>query len=88
MSQNLNIDASAALALFEFLSRTLDDEKGEKLRDVVIHDGELWALNRLLGALEKELTAPFETNYQDQVNAAFETLVIEAGAWPTSVQPK
>jgi len=70
-----------AVVLFEFLARTLDDENGNRLRDAIRHDGELWALTRLQGYLERALSEPFLEDYKARVEAARQRLV-ENGPWP------
>ncbi len=84
MSLRLELDENAALALFEFLSRTLDEQNGEELRETVVHDGELWALNALHGSLERTLVEPFKADYRIKVENALEMLVVKSGTWPTS----
>ncbi|WP_282611309.1 hypothetical protein [Pelagibius sp. Alg239-R121] len=86
MSIKLDLDDSAALAVFEFLSRTLDEQNGEKLQEAVVHDGELWALNTLHGVLEKTLSEPFEADYRAHVKKALEMLVVKSGTWPKTVE--
>lgn len=83
MGVEIKLDDGAALALFDFLSRTLDEQNGENLQTTAIHDGELWALNSLLGALEKALSEPFCESYRDHVNETLEALVVKFGAWPS-----
>lgn len=85
MGIEIQLDDDAALALFDFLSRTLDEQNGEKLQVATVHDGELWALNALLSVLEKSLAEPFEKSYRDQVKAALEVLTLKSGAWPSTV---
>lgn len=84
MGLTLNLDDTTALALFDFLSRALDEQNGKKLRDATVHDGELWAMNTLHGALEEALSVPFDANYRADVDAALEMLVVKSGAWPTT----
>ena len=85
MGIEIQLDDDAALALFDFLSRTLDEQNAEKLQDAAVHDGELWALNTLLCVLEKQLTEPFDKSYRDQVKAALEVLTSKFGVWPSTV---
>ncbi|MEO0937279.1 MAG: hypothetical protein AAFY38_03920 [Pseudomonadota bacterium] len=86
MGIEIQLDDDAALALFDFLSRTLDEQNGENLQDATVHDGELWALNSLLCVLEKALTEPFDKNYRDHVKAALEVLTLKSGAWPSTAE--
>ena len=47
----LTLDRSAALVLFDFLSRTTDEEEGEPLNEALQHKSELPALWATLSAL-------------------------------------
>ncbi|TCL00510.1 hypothetical protein BXY66_3153 [Shimia isoporae] len=40
MDVEIKLDADAALTLFNFLSRTLDEQNGENLHTAAIHDGD------------------------------------------------
>lgn len=82
MSVEILLERNEALVLFNFLSRILDEQNGEKLQGAAAHDGELWALNALLGVLEKALAAPFDQSYVDQVDVALNALTTKCGAWP------
>jgi hypothetical protein len=84
MGIEIQLDDDEALALFDFLSRTIDEQNGEKLQDVAVHDGELWALNALHIVLEQALAEPFDEGYCDHVKAALETLKLKTGAWPST----
>ena len=55
----VTLDRSVALVLFDFLSRTTDEEDGEPLTDALQHKAELPALWATLAALESVLTEPF-----------------------------
>ena len=52
----VTLDRSVALVLFEFLSRTTDEEDGEPLADALQFKSELPALWATLAALEDVLT--------------------------------
>ncbi|MGO1074653.1 hypothetical protein [Inquilinus sp. CA228] len=77
----LALTRDEAVVLFEFLARTLDDENGSRLREAVRHDGELWALTRLWGYLERSLPEPFLADYRARVEAAQQRLVEKSGPW-------
>ncbi|MEO0764413.1 MAG: hypothetical protein AAFY75_00225 [Pseudomonadota bacterium] len=85
MAIQIQIDDDTALALFDFLSRTLDEQNGDTLQDATVHDGELWALNTLQGVLERALTQPFKKSYRERVKAALEVLTLKSGAWPSAI---
>ncbi|WP_225767275.1 hypothetical protein [Inquilinus sp. Marseille-Q2685] len=78
----LALTRDEAVVLLEFLARTLDDENGNRLRDAVRHDGELWALTRLQGYLERTLSEPFLADYKARIEAARQRLVDKGGPWP------
>lgn len=81
-SMSLTLDKIEALVLFDMLSREIDDRKGKQLRAAIRRDGELWALNGLLCVLEKELIAPFQGDYKQQVERANTTLErLNGGPW-------
>ncbi|MEM8655959.1 MAG: hypothetical protein AAGF36_14545 [Pseudomonadota bacterium] len=82
----MQLGDDVALALFDFLSRTLDQQNGEKLHDATVHDGELWALNALHSVLEKRLAEPLDESYEYHVKAALEGLTLKSGAWPSTVE--
>jgi hypothetical protein len=64
------LDRSVALVLFDFLSRTTDEEDGEPLAEALQHPAELPALWATLTALEEALTEPFEADYGKRLRAA------------------
>lgn len=66
----LHIDRAVALVLFEFLSRTVDDEDGESVADFVEDEAELPALWALLASLEAILNEPFDDNYEKRLRMA------------------
>jgi hypothetical protein len=67
---HVTLDRSVALVLFEFLSRTTDEEDGEPLAEALQFKAELPALWATLAALEEVLTEPFAADYGAQVKAA------------------
>ena len=66
----IKLDRSVALVLFDFLSRTTDEEDGEPLNEALQHKAELPALWATLAALEEVLTEPFAADYSARVKAA------------------
>ena len=74
--------AGSTGVLFDFLSREVEDRNGSRLKSATLHDAELWALNGVLSLLEKNLVAPFEEDYADQVSQAREALTEQCGRWP------
>ncbi len=77
----INIDHAEALVLFDLLSRELESRSGERLRQLVQRDGELWALNSLQCVLERELADAFHPEYAQHVERANATVEQEHGAW-------
>jgi hypothetical protein len=81
----LTLDRSAALVLFDFLSRTADEEEGEPLNEALQHKSELPALWATLSALEDVLTEPLAADYGARVKAARADVVAKlGGAFPKS----
>ena len=79
------LDRSAALVLFDFLSRTTDEEDGEPLNEALQHKAELPALWATLSALEDVLTEPLAVDYGARVKAARADVVARlGGAFPKS----
>ena len=78
----VTLDRSVALVLFEFLSRTTDEEDGEPLAEALQFKSELPALWATLAALEAVLTEPFAADYSAQVKAARAAVVKKFGAAP------
>jgi len=78
----VTLDRSVALVLFDFLSRTSDEEDGEPLADALQHKAELPALWAMLAALEEALTEPFAPDYGALVKAARAEVVRKLGAAP------
>ena len=71
-----------AVVLFELLSRLLGDKEGTRLRGLIAHDAELWALDELLGGLERQLVEPLRQDYQPLLADARARLSQKRGAWP------
>lgn len=72
-----------ALVAFDFLTYLLEERKGADLIRLVRHDGELWALDRLLGALQRGLAEPFDPDYGALLQAARQRVADECGGqWP------
>jgi hypothetical protein len=63
----LELDAGVALVAFEMLTREVEERAGANLANALAQEGEFWALNYVLGALERTITATFETDYAAQV---------------------
>ena len=79
------LDRSVALVLFDFLSRTTDEEDGEPLNEALQHKAELPALWATLSALEDVLTEPLAADYGARVKAAQADVVAKlGGAFPKS----
>jgi hypothetical protein len=79
----VTLDRSVALVLFDFLSRTTDEEDGEPLNGALHHKAELPALWATLAALESVLTEPFANDYAAIVKAARKEVVTKlGGAFP------
>jgi hypothetical protein len=76
----VTLDRSVALVLFEFLSRTTDEEDGEPLAEALQFKAELPALWATLAALEEVLTEPFAADYSARVKAARTEVVKKFGA--------
>jgi hypothetical protein len=75
----VTLDRSVALVLFDFLSRTADEEDGEPLAEALQHKAELPALWATLAALEDALTEPFAPDYSARVKAARADVVRRLG---------
>jgi hypothetical protein len=72
-----------ALVAFEFLSYLLEERKGADLLPIVRHDAELWALDRLLGFLQRALAQPFDPDYSALLQAARHRVAEKCGGqWP------
>jgi hypothetical protein len=79
----LVLDRSVALVLFDFLSRTTDEEGGEPLVGAVENEAELPALWSLLTTLEDNLTEAFADDYQDRVRWARAAVIERFGHAPS-----
>jgi hypothetical protein len=79
----VTLDRSVALVLFDFLSRTTDEEDGEPLNEALQHKAELPALWAMLAALESALTEPFASDYRTLLKAAQKDVISKlGGAFP------
>jgi hypothetical protein len=78
----VTLDRSVALVLFEFLSRTTDEEDGEPLAEALQFKAELPALWATLAALEEAMTEPFAADYRALLKAARAEVVKKFGAAP------
>ena len=79
------LERSVALVLFDFLSRTTDEEEGEPLNEALQHKAELPALWATLSALEDVLTEPLAADYGARVKAARADVIAKlGGAFPRS----
>ena len=78
----VTLDRSVALVLFEFLSRTTDEEDGEPLAEALQFKAELPALWATLAALEEAMTEPFAADYSALLKAARAEVVKKFGAAP------
>jgi len=79
----VSLDRAVALVLFDFLSRTEDEEGGEPLNDALQHKAELPALWATLSALEEVLTEPMAADYGARVKAARADVIAKlGGAFP------
>jgi thiamine biosynthesis protein ThiC len=63
----VTLTSDEALVLFECLHRL---EAQGRLKEIAVHGGEVVALWALSGQLETALTAPFQADYLDVVDAA------------------
>jgi hypothetical protein len=79
----VTLDRSVALVLFDFLSRTTDEEDGEPLNEALQHKAELPALWAMLAALESVLTEPFANDYRALLKTAQKDVITRlGGAFP------
>jgi hypothetical protein len=79
----VTLDRSVALVLFDFLSRTADEEEGTPLNEALQHKAELPALWATLAALEEVLAEPMAADYGAKVKAARADIVKRlGGAFP------
>lgn len=70
MPVTITLEDDEALALFEWLSREVDDRDGARLAPVLVSPGEFWALNAVHCLLEAQVVAPFQADYAEAVRAA------------------
>ncbi|HVY00238.1 MAG TPA: hypothetical protein VHA55_10675 [Pseudorhodoplanes sp.] len=75
----LTLDHSVALVLFDFLSRTAEEDEGELLADAIESEAELVAMWSLLAELEEVLTEPFDDNYRRMVDQARARVIAASG---------
>jgi hypothetical protein len=73
------LERSVALVLFDFLSRTTDEEDGEPLREALQHPAELPALWATLAALESVLAEPFASDYAAMLETARKAVIARSG---------
>lgn len=66
----LTLDRSVALVMFDFLSRTADEDEGELLSEALESKAELAALFSLLAELDDVLTEPLADDYRALVDVA------------------
>ena len=79
----VTLDRSVALVLFDFLSRTADEEGGAPLGEALQHKAELPALWATLAALEDVLTEPMAPDYRARVTSARANVIaVRGGAFP------
>jgi hypothetical protein len=64
LTSTIVLDRAVALVLFEFLSRTTDEEGGEPLTPALADPAELPALWALMAALEEVMTEPLDDDYR------------------------
>jgi hypothetical protein len=80
---SVTIDRSVALVLFDFLSRTADEEGGAPLNEALQHKAELPVLWATLVALEEVLAEPMAADYAARVKAAQADVIAKlGGAFP------
>jgi hypothetical protein len=80
---SVTLDRFVALVLFDFLSRTADEEGGAPLNEALQHKAELPALWATLAALEDVLTEPTAADYSARVKAARSDVIARlGGAFP------
>jgi hypothetical protein len=79
----LVLDRAVALVLFDFLSRTTDEEDGEPLMGAIENEAELPALWSLLATLEDSLSEPFADDYQARLRQARSSVIERFGHAPS-----
>ena len=75
----LTLDRSVALVMFDFLSRTADEDEGELLADALESEAELPAMLSLFTELEEVLTEPFDDDYRSKVEQARARVIAKFG---------
>lgn len=75
----VTLDRSAALVLFEFLSRNAEENEGEMLGEALESEAELPAMISLLTELEEVLTEPFADEYRALLDAARNDVIAKFG---------
>lgn len=78
----LTLSREEALVLHEWLARVVDDENGEGIAETVEDDAEVWALNAVYVALERELEEPYAETFEKLLKSARKSLVAANGKWP------
>jgi hypothetical protein len=83
MSKPLAIGEDEILVLSELLHRWLDDERGRTIRDSILDEAELWALNALNAALERSVPEALDADYRALLAAARARVREQnGGEWP------
>jgi hypothetical protein len=75
----LTLDRSVALVMFDFLSRTVDEDEGELIADALESEAELPAMLSLFAELEEVLTEPFDDDYRSKVDQARARVIAKYG---------
>ena len=76
------LSQAGALVLFELLSRELDRPHYGVFAGLITNEAEIWALDGLLGALQRVLSAPFSDDYAAQLTRAAAALIERRGTLP------
>lgn len=71
-----------AIVLHEWLARVVDDENAEGIAETLENDAEVWALNAVYVALERDLEEPFREDFEKRLAAARKAILARAGRWP------
>lgn len=83
MSKVLDIGQDEILVLSELLHRWFDDECGRTIRDRIVDDAELWALNALNSALERNVPEAMNADYRALLDVARARVRSRnGGEWP------
>lgn len=79
----LHLGHDEALVLGELLFRWLEQENGQRIREQVHDDAELWAMNALSALLEKAIPEIFGPDYGAALEAASKRIKeANGGSWP------